>query len=237
MAAAITDKFVKQGNGTQPVPTQLNAQKLSGATTAALVAATGWDTTTPKHVRMYQTQVVNGQTVPNQTTLSYYKATLSGTTLSNLTLIWSATGSDQTYPAGATVDLSVTSGFIDDLQAGLIAEHKQTGAHSAVTADSIVVTGNVTAANFIQTSGAAANGWTTGLPAPNTITALGNRSYSMVFNGTDQTGVLSPGMRLRTTRTVAAPTQCTSLNGTTQYYSKSSPAGMTFTDDFTLVRG
>jgi len=41
-------------------------------------------------------------------------------------------------------------------------------------------------------------------------------------------------MRLRTTRTVSAPTQCTSLNGTTQYYSKTSPAAMTFTDDFVV---
>lgn len=69
---------------------------------------------------------------------------------------------------------------------------------------------------------------------PNTVTALGNRSYSIVVNTTDLTGTLSRGMRLRTTRTVTAPTQCTSLNGTTQYYSKTSPAGMTFTDDFTV---
>lgn len=78
------------------------------------------------------------------------------------------------------------------------------------------------------------DGWVTGLPTPNTVTALGNRSYSCVFNSTDLTGYLSAGMRLRTTRTVIAPTQCTSLNGTTQYYSKSSPAGMTFTDDFAV---
>lgn len=129
MPAAISDKFIKQGNGSQPLPAQLSAQKLSGATTASLTAATGWDTSTAKHVRMYQTQVVNGQTVPNQSTLSYYKATLSGTTLSNLTLVWSATGSDQTYPVGATVDLAMTSGWIDDFYAGIIAEHNQDGTH------------------------------------------------------------------------------------------------------------
>lgn len=77
-------------------------------------------------------------------------------------------------------------------------------------------------------------GWITGLTVPTTVTANGNRSYSLVFNGTDITGTVSAGMRLRTTRLVSAPTQCTSLNGTTQYYSKSSPAGMTFTDDFVV---
>lgn len=78
-------------------------------------------------------------------------------------------------------------------------------------------------------------GWRTGImSAPNTVTALGNRSYSLVFNTTDLTGYLSAGMRLRTTRTTAAPNQCTTLNGSTQYWVKSSPNKMTFTDDFTV---
>lgn len=78
-------------------------------------------------------------------------------------------------------------------------------------------------------------GWNAGIvTAMPTVTALGNRSYSLVHATTDLTGYLSPGMRLKLTRTVAAPTQCTSLNGTTQYYSKAAPAGMTFTDDCTL---
>jgi hypothetical protein len=144
MPAAIGDKFIKQGNGTQPLPAQLASQKLSGATTASLTAATGWDTSTAKHVRMYQTEVVNGQTVPNQSTLSYYKATLSGTTLSNLTLVYSATGSDQTYPAGATVDLAMTSGWIDDFYAGIMAEHNQDGTHGTMTADNLTVDGTLT---------------------------------------------------------------------------------------------
>lgn len=77
-------------------------------------------------------------------------------------------------------------------------------------------------------------GWIAGvLAAPNTVTALGNRSYNLVFNSTDYTDELSVGQRLRMTRTVAAPTQCTDLeSGSSQYYSKTSPAGMTFTDDF-----
>lgn len=79
-----------------------------------------------------------------------------------------------------------------------------------------------------------AGGWITGLGAPNTITYNGNRSYSVVYSGVDKTGIISNGMRLQLTRTVAAPTQCTNLNGSTQYYSKSSPAGMTFTNNFVV---
>jgi hypothetical protein len=76
-------------------------------------------------------------------------------------------------------------------------------------------------------------GWTSLSGAVSGVTYNGQRSYDITVD-TDQTAVLSPGMRLRTTRTVSAPTQSTSLNGTNQYYSKSSPSGMTFTDDFVV---
>lgn len=78
------------------------------------------------------------------------------------------------------------------------------------------------------------NGWTTLHVAPNSITALGQRSYTVVLPSVDYTDRLSPGMRLKLNRTVTAPTQCTSLNGSIQYYSKTSPSGMTFTDDFVV---
>lgn len=83
-------------------------------------------------------------------------------------------------------------------------------------------------------SSSVSSGWLDLGYTPNTVTALGNRSYSLVFNSTNLTTTLSNGMRLRSTRITAAPNQCTSLNGTNQYYSKTSPAAMTFTDDFTV---
>jgi len=84
------------------------------------------------------------------------------------------------------------------------------------------------------TAGNATGGWLPLSAAPGTVTANGNHSYSVLFNNTDLTSSLTKGMRLKFTRSVAAPTQCTSLNGTTQYYSKTSPSGMTFTDDFVV---
>lgn len=79
------------------------------------------------------------------------------------------------------------------------------------------------------------NGWTALPYTPNSVTYNGNRSYGLVFNSVDLTGTLSSGMRMKSTRTVGAPTQCTSLNGTTQSYSKSSPTGMTFTTAYTAM--
>lgn len=79
------------------------------------------------------------------------------------------------------------------------------------------------------------SGWVSGqMPLPTTITYNGQRSYSMVFNTVDLSTYLSPGMRLRTTRTVAAPTQSTSLNGTNQYWNNTSPNKMTFTNNFVV---
>lgn len=57
----------------------------------------------------------------------------------------------------------------------------------------------------------------------------------MVWNSVDLTSKLSTKMRLRTTRTVVAPTQQTVLDGTTQYWSKTAPNKLTFTNNFTVT--
>ena len=79
------------------------------------------------------------------------------------------------------------------------------------------------------------DGWAAVNDTPDTVTYNGNRNYDLVFNSVDLSNTLSPGMKLKATRTVAAPDQCADLEASSsQYFSKSSPAGMTFTDDFTV---
>lgn len=88
---------------------------------------------------------------------------------------------------------------------------------------------------FDSFAASAGNGWILSVDEPNTVVYNGNRVYTCTFTGIDVTDTLSPGMRIRTTRTVAAPTRCTNLeSGSSQYYSKSSPSGVTFTDDFVV---
>lgn len=61
----------------------------------------------------------------------------------------------------------------------------------------------------------------------------GNREYE-IDSTEDLTSTLSPGMRLKLSRGTTPPTQCLDLeSGSSQYASKSSPSGITFTDDFT----
>jgi hypothetical protein len=77
-------------------------------------------------------------------------------------------------------------------------------------------------------------GWLPLGDTPDLVTALGNGSYSLVFNGNDLTDTVSEGMRVRTARTVAASNTSFSLDGTNDYYVKTSPNKMTFTDDFAV---
>ena len=100
--------------------------------------------------------------------------------------------------------------------------------------DGTLVTSAVRAALNLTDESTA--GWEVGtIPAPDTVTNNGNRSYDLVFNSTDYTGIVSEGMRVRTTRTVAAPDQCADFEkSSSQYASVSSPSGITFTDDFTV---
>ncbi len=79
---------------------------------------------------------------------------------------------------------------------------------------------------------ASTNDWRSLVTVPVLTSSSGQREYLLNFLGVDYTGVLSTGMKLKGARVTAAQTQSTSLNGTSQYWSKTTPAGMTFTDDF-----
>lgn len=81
-------------------------------------------------------------------------------------------------------------------------------------------------------------GWTNGaLPQVSSVTENGNRSASITFAST-VASILTPGMRIRTTRTVAAPTYMGgAFNGTNHYFTKTTATSTlsTFTDNFTLM--
>lgn len=137
-------------------------------------------------------------------------------------VVWTA-GTNQAHTGGATIVDYATATHISMITKGILKFANQ---------DGTLLTSAVRAA--LNLDSGTSTGWTVLGYALNTVTANGNHSYTCVFNSNDLTTTISAGMRLRFTRTVLAPTQCTSLNGTTQYYSKTSPSGMTFTDDFTV---
>lgn len=105
-------------------------------------------------------------------------------------------------------------------------------ANNAVTTAKIA-DGAVTASKLA--SGLVDSGWvaTLGTHSVSTGYNSGNRSF-LINTSTDLSGIVSEGMRYRVTRGTTPPTQCADLEASSSHYaSKSSPTGITFTDDFT----
>lgn len=98
----------------------------------------------------------------------------------------------------------------------------------------------ITLADFVASvfGTGTASGWNTlnaGVaPTVSTGYNKGNKEYDLTFSNVNLTTSLSPGMRMKLDRTGSVPTQCTDLEASSsQYWSKTSPSGLSFTDDFT----
>lgn len=134
---------------------------------------------------------------------------------------------------------SMAAWLLDPTSAKLrtaVTDETGTGSLVFATSPTIVTPTIASFTNAQHTHASTANGgpaadWYDLNDAPDSVTYNGNRSYQLFYTGVNLTTLISRGMRLRFTRTVASPTQCTTLNGTTNYWNKTSPAGMTFTDD------
>lgn len=228
MAASQSDKFKKVGAST--VTTLAAPGKALAATSINVGSTTNYPTDTGITIAIRQVDT-NGELVAG--TYTTWDATVTSAT----SLAISSTpsyGSDQVYPAGSTtqVYIPVSGDAHNDMVDGILQEHNQDGTHSDITADTVTATTG-TFDNIIVGSQAPTADWTTAAATVSSVTANGNRSYTVVTNN-DLSGTIQPGTRIRTTRTVAAPTQSTLLNGSTQYWSKSSPNKLTFTDDFVV---
>lgn len=148
MAASINDKFTEATNGSRPVPTTLTAILASGASpgTATCGALTGWATATAVHFIIY-TVDVNGRKVSGSQT--DWKGVVSGSTITGLVL---KAGTNNGYAIGAIVEAAPTAAWADDVTEGIMVEHKQTGAHATVTADSVASAGAVSGTTISGTA-------------------------------------------------------------------------------------
>ena len=220
MAAANTDKFKK---AKRRFSTTVGVGGFTaGATTLPLTSTSGLDTDTAI------TLVIE----PGGINEEVITGVVNGSNVINCVRGKEGT-SDVTHTAGAAVSMYFTETHWDDLINGILVSHNQDGtlANNAITTASITdgVVTNAKLNSDLQ------QGWINLNDTPETITYNGNRNYDLVFNSTDLTSTLSTGMRLKLTRTVAAPYRCTTLNGSTQYFSKSSPNKCTFTSTYSAM--
>lgn len=140
--AAITDKLDRVTDNTTGRPivaTLASPGKAIAAASINISAATNWTTTTAIHFTIYNTVTVAGIAVKDGTTQTDWKGTLSGTTISNLTLTG---GTDRAYSAGAIVELTPTAAYAKELFDNISTQHNQDGTHSNITAaGTLAVTG------------------------------------------------------------------------------------------------
>ncbi len=231
MAASANDLFMEVGDpGTA---TTLSAPGyIAGGTSMTVGSTSNWPTATGVIFAVDEAEIVDGEEVRVDGTYNEFEGTVaSATGITNVD--WVRGVGDRNYSAGALtrVYIVVSAERENRLAQGMLVEHSQTGTHTNVTATSVTATtGTFTTLSIAGTG--TGGGWDGALSG--TVTAVtnnGNRNYDLTTSADNQ-ALISPGMRLRTTRTVAAPTQCATFDGVNDYFSKTTPAGMTFTDDF-----
>lgn len=147
---AATDKFMKVGMSTA---TTLSAPGYTiGNTSITVGSTTNWPTDTGITFAIDTVTVVNGVEVQDAGSYNEYVGTVAtGTTITNVA--WADGDGNKNYSAGSTtrVYIPVSKTRENRLVDGMLAEHKQTGAHSAVTADSVTASGTVQGATVVST--------------------------------------------------------------------------------------
>lgn len=200
----------------------------------AIEAKLGTGTSTPTANKVLRATGI-GTTAYGQVDLSTDVATFSSANLRAALTDETGTGS-AVFATSPTITTPTIASFTNATHDHTNAAGGGTLGTGAVSVPGTLATGVVTSP---KQSTELQKGWEdsyggTQFPAPSTVTYKGNHSYSLVFNSVDLTGAVSSGMRLRVTRSVAAPTRCADLEaGSSQYFSKTSPNKLTFTDDHT----
>ena len=192
MAASANDKMRKVKGF---FSTTLSSQKNSGAASMSLSDATGVPTTTGL---IFTVGRVNSQGVSTPSTRAIYKGTLSGTTVSNLSLV---EGTDQTHAAGTVVEMTWTETHVNDLIDALTAEHSQLdGTHTNITATGLTIS-SVTWASLITGWQQAGETWT----------------YS-AWDSTNKTGTITVPSDATTKYTAGMRIRISQSTGGTKYF-------------------
>lgn len=219
MSAATTDKLDRVTDSTtgRPVLAQLvTPGKAIGASSITCNNLTNWTTTTKIHFSIYN---LTSAGVKDPTTQTDWTGIVSGNTITNLTLTG---GTDQAYNPGAIVDPTPTAGWAKDLYDNITGHANQDGSLKTSAVQAALNLGNSPSA-----------GWTPIGATPSYSANNGNKEFVVTFP-IDLTTTVQRGHRIQFTRGTTPPTQCMAFAAaSSQYASKSSPSGITFTTAYT----
>jgi len=161
MPAAYTDLFPEVGDPGTATTLSSPGYTAASSNTATVGSTSGWPTGTGVIFVIDESSTVAGVTKRTAGTYNEYSGTVASATLiSNVT--WERGDGNRNYPAGANtrVYVGLANEWGNRVVQGMVVEHKQTGAHSAVTADSIVVADGGTIEVDTVNEATAANGVT-----------------------------------------------------------------------------
>jgi len=234
VSASATDYFMKTGKSTA---TTLSAPGYTVGNTSINVGTTAeLPTDTGIFIMIDEVETVGGVEQRVAGTYNVFRGTVSsGTQISGL--VYQGGDTNRNYSAGATtrVYMTISSYHTNRMIDALLVSHDQDGTLKAGAVDNaaVITDSIITPAKFTT---ALQGDWKANLlPAVSSVTENGNRSADITFAST-VASLLTPGMRLRTSRTVAAPTQCTDLeSGSSQYFTKTSPNKLSFTVTWTAM--
>lgn len=199
MSAANSDYFTHVGDpGT--ATTLSSPGHTIGGTTFNVGSTANWSTDTGIIFAVDTVTIVNGEEVRDVGSYTEWEGVVaSSTQISSATLRY---GTDQNYPAGSTtrVYIPVASSRENRLVDGILEEHKQSGAHGDVTADSLTVSGASSFSGATTITGALTlksfDGW---ISASNTWTYVSSTSFKVT--GSDVTAKFPVGTKIKLTQT------------------------------------
>ena len=201
----------------------------TGATTITVGSTANWPTDTKVAFAIDRAEIVAGEEVQIAGTYTEWTGQVTGaTTIGSMALSSDSPNSDQNYAAGSLtrVYIPVSATRENNLIDGILEHANQ---------DGTLITQAVRDALSLGVG--SGTGWEVGsLPDVSTVTANGNRSYTLGM-ASDVSDTLSEGMRLEFTKTVAGNGYMGgAFNGSSHYFTKVTPTGTlsTVTNNFTI---
>lgn len=182
--ASVTNYFASPNEG---FTTTLGSTIASAATTVPLNSVTG----------LTNASIFVGIIEPGGTNEQVFTGTVDTGGSQVTGVVWTR-GTNVGHTSGVTIVDYVTGTVIKMLSAGILKQHKQSGAHSAITADSLAVTGN------------------------------GSFGGTLGVTGTSTLGVLGAGATTLASLVLSGSLTGTGLASQVQSYSNAGTAGGTF---------
>ena len=226
MSFASPDKFQKVANGTA---TRLAGSGFTPATYPATITVDStakWPIDTDVTFSIDKITLNGTEEVQTAGTYTLWQGKVaSATTITVYGLAPESPNSAQNYAPGSLtrVYIPISAAVQNRIVEGITAHANQDGTLKTTAVQ-----------NALNLGTQDLNGWN---PIGYTATFVqnnGNKETVVNYAG-DVTNILSPGMKVAYTRSVAPPTQCMAFQASSsQYATKASPSGITFTGNFTI---